>query len=132
MISWLTGKVAVYVCAGLLAVILGMGIWIGVQNIRLNLCKSNLETAEADVARLELQKKTLLALIAEQNKAVESLKTAAAEKAATADQALASARAEALKSADSRKRLAALLGAPTPAGASCVQGVAAVRKELKP
>jgi hypothetical protein len=131
MISWLTGKAALYACGALLAVIIGLGFWIAGQKASLGICHAGLELAESRIKTLEEDKKRLSLLIEEQNQAVDKLKSVATEKAALADQALADARKAHERTADSQKRIAALLGASTPSGAGCKEGVAAVRKELK-
>jgi hypothetical protein len=131
MISWLTGKMAAYLCAALLAVIIGLSFWIAAEKAALTLCRAGLTLAESEVANLQAEKKRLLAQIAEQNAAVEKLKTVAGEKAKAADDALALARKANERTADSQKRIASLLAAATPSGAGCKEGVAAVRKELR-
>jgi hypothetical protein len=132
VIGWLTGKVALYVSVALLAVCVGLGIALWVQGIALSACRTDVDRKQVDIDRLEGEKKRLLTAVDDQNKAIAALKKLADEKGTAASEALAKARAATAKYEASRKRIAGLLAAPTPAGAGCPEAVKAVRRELTP
>jgi hypothetical protein len=130
MISWLTGKVALYVSGALLALVVALSVAYWIQSIALSASENEVRRVGLEVTRLEAEKKRLLDAVKDQNEAIEKLKTIAIEKGRAADEALAEARKSAAKYEASRKRLAALLAVPAPSGAGAAEGVAAVRKEL--
>lgn len=119
-----------YVCGLLLAssVALGLAYWI--QGIALKSARLDVERQRVENDRLEAEKAKLLGSIREQNDAIAKLGTVAEEKSAAAALALAQAHEFAKRYEDSRRRVAALLLAPTPPGADCTQAVAVVRQEL--
>lgn len=129
-LSILTGKAAAWIIGLLLAAIVALGLAYWLQSIALKSCRVDVDRQKVAVDRLEGEKSRLLLTIKDQNEAVGKLRKVADEKAAAADEALASARDANSKYQASRKRLAALLGAPTPAGAGCREGLEAVRREL--
>lgn len=127
----ITTKALTWACGLLLAALVALGLAYWLQSIALRSCRVEVDRQKVDVDRLEAEKVRLLGTIKDQNEAVGRLKVAADEKAAQAAQALASARESAGKYEASRKRLAALLGAPTPPGAGCKQAADLVRAELR-
>lgn len=129
-LSLLTGKVSAWAIGLLLAALAALGLAYWLQSVALDSCRVDVDRQKVAVERLEGEKSRLLLTIKDQNEAVGKLRKVADEKAAAADAALASARDANSKYQASRKRLAALLAAPTPAGAGCREGLEAVRREL--
>lgn len=131
MISWLTGKAALYVSGGLLAACAILGLLLYAESVRLGACQNEVGEKELEITALRASVKGFQETVAKQNASIAGLETAAKERAAAADAELARARADAAKGLDARRRLDAMLKAPSPAGSGCKEGVAAVRKDLR-
>lgn len=129
--GWLTTKVALYGAGALLAACLVLSLMLYVGSVRLKSCKNDIEAKDLEIKTLRQRVDEFRAVIETQNKAIDDMKKAAEARAAAADAALATARADAAKGLDARRRLAALLAGPNQAGAKCDAAVAAVRKDLK-
>jgi hypothetical protein len=127
----ITTKALTWACGLLLAALVALGLAYWLQSVALKSCRVDVERQTVAVERLEAEKVRLLGTIKDQNDAVAKLRDVAGEKAAAAHEALASARAANSKYEASRKRLAALLGSPTPSGAGCREAAEAVRRELR-
>ena len=106
-------------------VIIGLGVALKVQSARLESC-------QADQVKLEAQAKILGSQIAEQNRAVDALRDAAAKKQAAGAVALRKAEGKAKVWEGQAGRLTAILTAPRPAGevapTGCIQAWEEIRK----
>ena len=131
MMSWLTTKAALYVAGALLAACIVLGLMLYAESVRLGACKNDVVAKDLEIKTLRQRVDEFRVVIETQNKSIEALKQASEQRSAKADAALATARADAAKGLEARRRLASLLATPNRQGAKCDEAVAAVRKELK-
>jgi hypothetical protein len=129
--GWLTTKVALYVAAALAIACAVLGVLLYAGSVRLGACQNEVRERELEIAALRSSIKGFQDVVAKQNASILGLEEAAKARAAAADAELARVRADAAKGLDARRRLDSLLKSASPAGSSCREGVAEVRKGLK-
>lgn len=131
ILSWLTGRAALYVAGGLLAAVAALAVALYLQGAALDRCRAKRAeqqvTIDAQARSIEGHRK----VIAEQTASIAGLQAEGDRRQAEAAAALAKARASADKERGRRATLEAALRSPVPAGAGCDQAVATVRKGLK-
>jgi len=128
MPSWLTAKVLAWVAGVLGALVIGMGVVIWAQGVRVAKAQNERDKAWNEVAKAKETIKGQVNLLAQCDAATKALDVEWRKRQATADENLAKARAEAAKYKPSHDKLQSLLRAPTPSGADCRKAIAEIRK----
>lgn len=81
--STVIGKVMMWIIAVLVAVIVGMGVWVYILNADVQVANSAIEKAQVNKELNELQKEALRSAILDQNDAVEKQRVDAVKKLKT-------------------------------------------------
>ena len=131
MINFALVAVWRYIAAGLTVIIIAMGGWIWAQGVQVGKARNDRDRSQNELARARVVIAEFQAAAKECSDRTRALMDESDKKAAAADEALARLRRESDRYKESDKRLALLVGRPTPSGAGCTQAIAAVRKELR-
>ena len=128
MPSWLTAKVLSWIAGTLGVVVIGMGVALWAQNVKVGKAENSRDKAWNEVTKAKETIKGQIALLSQCDAATKALEVEGKKRQAKADEALAKARAEAGRYQQEVTRLRTLAGRPTPSGADCRQALREIRK----